>query len=124
MPLLTSATGRCFAAHAPVDAISPLLTAELALQDKRPRPNTPTTPEAVQQVLAEVRTQGLARAEDSLLPAVAGFCAPVFDFNGHMVLGIITMGAMAQFDSRWDSPVAQALRGAARRLSADLGYQV
>jgi len=122
MPLLTSATGRCFAAHAPVDAITPLLTAELALQGKRPLPNTPTTPEGVQQMLAEVRTQGLARAEDSLLPAVAGFCAPVFDFTGHMVLGIISLGAMAQFDSQWDSPVAQALRSAARRLSADLGH--
>jgi DNA-binding IclR family transcriptional regulator len=47
----------------------------------------------------------------------------VFDFTGHMVLGIITLGAMAQFDSHWDSPTAQALRSAARRLSADLGFQ-
>lgn len=47
----------------------------------------------------------------------------MFDFNGHMVLGIITLGAMAQFDSHWNSPVAQALRAAARRLSADLGHQ-
>ena len=99
MPLLTSATGRCFAAHAP------------------------TTPEEVQQMLAEVRVQGLAQAQDSLLPAVAGFCAPVFDFTGHMVLGLISLGAMAQFDSHRDSPVAQSLRHAARRLSTDLGYQ-
>ena len=123
MPLLTSATGRCFAAHASIDAINPLLAAELALQGKRSMPDTPTTPEAVQQMLAQVRTQGLARAKNSLLSAVAGFCAPVFVFTGHMVLGVITLGAMAQFDSHWDSPIAQALRAAARRLSTDLGYQ-
>ena len=31
MPLLSSATGRCFAAHAPAHAIAPLLEQELAL---------------------------------------------------------------------------------------------
>ncbi|MEO8542618.1 MAG: IclR family transcriptional regulator [Burkholderiaceae bacterium] len=123
MPLLTSATGRCFAAHAPPEAIAARLTEELASQGNRPRANTPTTPEAVQQMLTEVHVHGLARAVDSLLPAVAGFCAPVFDFDGHMVLGIVAMGAMAQFDSDWDSAVARALRVAARRLSADLGHQ-
>ena len=123
MPLLTSATGRCFAAHAPVDAITPLLAEELALQGRRPHANTPDNQDAVQHMLAEVRASGLARAVDSLLPAVSGFCAPVFDFDGHMVLGIIAMGSMAEFDSDWDGPIATTLRAAAHKLSVDLGYQ-
>ena len=123
MPLLTSATGRCFAAHAPVDAITPLLAEELALQGRRPHANTPDNQDAVQHMLAEVRARGLARAVDSLLPAVSGFCAPVFDFDGHMVLGIIAMGSMAEFDSDWDGPIATTLRAAAHKLSVDLGYQ-
>ncbi len=122
MPLLTSATGRCFAAYAPAKAIEPLLAEELAAQAARPHANVPDTAEGVRQMLAEVRAQGLARAIDSLMPAVAGFCAPVFDSDGHMVLGMISLGPMAQFDSNWDSPVAEALRSAARQLSADLGY--
>lgn len=124
MPLLTSATGRCFAAYAPAEAIAPLLSEELALQAARPQANTPTTQAAVQQMLAEVRAQGMARAIDSVVPAVAGFCAPVFDADGHMVLGMIALGPMARFDSRWDCPTAEALRAAARRLSSDLGHQV
>jgi DNA-binding IclR family transcriptional regulator len=123
MPLLTSATGRCFAAYAPAEAIAPLLADELALQAARPQTNTPTTHAAVQQMLAEVRAQGMARAIDSLVPAVAGFCAPVFDADGHMVLGMIALGPMARFDSRWDCPTAEVLRTAARRLSSDLGHQ-
>ena len=117
MPLLTSAT------HAPVDAITPLLAEELALQGRRPHANTPDNQDAVQHMLAEVRARGLARAVDSLLPAVSGFCAPVFDFDGHMVLGIIAMGSMAEFDSDWDGPIATTLRAAAHKLSVDLGYQ-
>ena len=123
MPLLTSATGRCFAAYAPVESITPLLADALAAQGHRPHADTPATGEAVQQVLAEVRARGLARAVDSPLPAVAGFCAPVFDFNGHMVMGIIAMGSTAHFDSDWEGPIAATLLAIARKLSADLGHQ-
>ena len=66
---------------------------------------------------------GIARAVDSLLPAMAGFCAPVFDFDRHMVLGIVALGSIAGFDTDWDGAVARALRTAAAQLSSDLGYK-
>ena len=59
---------------------------------------------------------------DTLLPGIVGFCAPVFDSDGHMVLGMITLGPAANLDARWDGSVHRPLAAAAARLSSDLGY--
>ena len=60
---------------------------------------------------------------DSLLTGVAGFCAPVFDAQGRMAMGVVVLGSVSTFDSRWDGPLAQALLRSTRQLSADLGYR-
>ena len=121
MPLLSSATGRCFAAHVSCEAIAPLLRAELARARALERTDLPRTQAELARLLKEVRDQGLARVIDHLLPGIAGFCAPVFDFDGHMVLGIVALGSVATFDAAWDGVVATALRAAAHQLSRDLG---
>ncbi len=121
MPLLTSATGRCFAAHANPVAIAPLIKAELAALAKAPRGDVPTTMVAVQALLKQTRDKGLGRVSDTLLPGIAGFCAPVFDASSHMVLGLVSLGSTASFDASWDGVIAKALRQAAAQLSADLG---
>ena len=59
---------------------------------------------------------------DDPLPGIVGFCAPVFDSDGHMVLGMITLGPAANLDARWDGSVHRPLAAAAARLSSDLGY--
>lgn len=125
MPLLSSATGRCFAAWLAQEALAPLLREELArLQRQRqPLPDVPTTMAQVQRLLSQTREQGLGRVVDSLLPGVAGFCAPVFDADGHLALGIVTLGPTSGFDCAWDGAVATTLRAAAARLSDDLGYR-
>ncbi len=122
MPLLSSATGRCFAAWLPQDALAPLLRDELARMQRQPLPDVPATMAQVQRMLAETRARGLGRVVDSLLPGVAGFCAPVFDADGHLALGIVTLGPTSGFDSTWDGAVATLLREAAQRLSSDLGH--
>ena len=119
MPLLTSATGRCFAAYLStqtrLDKIAPLLQEELALAAKLPnlsrRSDLPTSMPEVQRLLGEVRGHG-----------IVGFCAPVFDSDGHMVLGMVALGSAATFDTAWDGAVATPLRAAAAQLSSDLGY--
>lgn len=123
MPLLSSATGRCFAAYKPLNALTPLLEQELAQLAHAPRADLPTTMVAAQALLAQVRKRGLARVVDALIPGIAGFCAPVFEASHHMVLGIVSLGATANFDSRWDGAVACALRSAAQQLSRELGYR-
>ncbi len=122
MPLLSSATGRCFAAHARLDAIEAMIEEELAQIKASARSDLPTTRAEVNDLLAEVRKRGMARVVDSLLPSVAGFCVPVFDSDGHMALGMVALGSLAHFDPQWDGAVATALLASARRLSADLGH--
>ncbi len=121
MPLLSSATGRCFAAYANLQAITPMLKAELAALGKTPSVDVPSTMAQVAALFKEVRSRGLARVSNSLLPGIAGFCAPVFDASGHMVLGLVSLGSTANFDTAWDSPIAHALQRAAAQLSTDLG---
>ena len=122
MPLLSSATGRCFAAHAAREAIEPKLKEELARAQKQRRSDVPATMPEVRQMLEEVRLRGLARVVDVLLPGIVGFCAPVFDADRHMVLGIVAVGPTGSFDADWDGAVAVPLRAAAARLSDDLGF--
>jgi DNA-binding IclR family transcriptional regulator len=123
MPLLSSATGRCFAAHVSREAVAPLLREELARARQLGRTDLPRTQAELKQLLQEVREQGLARVVDTLLPGIAGFCVPVFDFDGHLVLGIVAMGSVASFDTGWNGAVAAPLRAAAEQLSAELGYR-
>lgn len=123
MPLLSSATGRCFAAYAPAEAIAPMLKEEMARAQKQGRTDVPLGMPAVRALLQDVRQRGMARVMDTLLPGIVGFCAPVFDSDGHMALGIVALGPTGTFDSEWNGAVATPLAAAAAQLSSDLGHR-
>jgi DNA-binding IclR family transcriptional regulator len=126
MPLLSSATGRCFSAFiahgGAADKAQPMIEAELALARKLGRSDLPSTAAQVQAMNTETRAQGLGRVVNVLLPGISGFCAPVFDADGHLALGVVSLGSTATLDTDWAGPVAQALRGFAAQLSSDLGW--
>lgn len=128
MPLLGSATGRCFAAFMgpegrDAERLAAMLREELVRLRRLPHPSDlPQSQEAAQRVLAEVRQRGLARVVDSLLPGVAGFAAPVFDAQGRLALALVVLGSVATLDTDWNGAPAQALRRCAHQLSADLGH--
>jgi DNA-binding IclR family transcriptional regulator len=126
MPLLSSATGRCFAAFnshgGAAEKAGPMIEEELALARKIGRSDLPSTPAQVQAMLKETRQQGLGRVVNVLLPGISGLCAPVFDADGHLVLGVVSLGSSATLDTAWDGPIAQSLRHFAQQLSADLGW--
>ena len=123
MPLLSSATGRCFAAYVSKDAIAPMLREELARAQKQGRADVPATMAAVRTMLDEVRARGASRVVDVLLPGIVGFCAPVFDADGHIALGIVALGPTGTFDPEWDGAVHSPLRQSAQQLSRDLGWR-
>ncbi|MCU0764058.1 MAG: IclR family transcriptional regulator [Hydrogenophaga sp.] len=133
MPLLTSATGRCFAAFMGTEGrdaerIGPMLREELARLKKLPRngmplDDVPQTPQDVQAMLDETRRHGVARVVHSLLPGVGGFCAPVFDAQGRLAMGLVVLGSVATLDTDWNGTPAQALLRCARQLSLDLGHR-
>ena len=128
MPLLSSATGLCFAAFmatrqsAVNTRLKLLLKDELARAQKLGRPGVPANMAEVNALLVEARKHGLGRVVNTLLPGVGGFCAPVFDADGHMVLGMVALGSLSSFDADWLGAVATPLKAAARQLSSDLGY--
>jgi DNA-binding IclR family transcriptional regulator len=122
MPLLSSATGRCFAAFLSKEAITPLLRDEIARAQKQRRADIPASLAEARALLDEVRERGAARVVDTLLPGIVAFCVPVFDSDGHIALGIVALGPNGTFDPDWDGAVDRPLRAAARQLSSDLGY--
>jgi len=122
MPLLSSATGRCFAAWMPAALTAPLLQAEMQQARDAGRRDLPTTASALQALLAEVRQHGGARVIDTLLPGNAAFCVPVFDASGHLALGLLSLGPTAGFDTAWNGAVHAPLHAAALQLSQDLGH--
>ncbi|HVZ42665.1 MAG TPA: IclR family transcriptional regulator [Ramlibacter sp.] len=123
MPLLTSATGRCFAAYAPQEAIAPMLKEEMARALKQQRSDVPRTMAQVRALLEDVRKRGMARVVDTLLPGIVGFCAPVFDSDGHVALGIVALGPTGTFDPEWGGAVDRPLKACAAQLSRDLGHR-
>ena len=121
MPLLSSATGRCFAAHASREAIASMLKDEIARAQKQGRSDVPLSLAQARAVFDEVRQRGAARVVDVLLPGIVGFCAPVFDSDGHMVLGMVALGPNGIFDAAWGGAVDAPLRAAASHISSQIG---
>ena len=126
MPMLSSATGRCFAAFVGhgggADKAQPKIEAELALTRKLGRSDLPSTAAEVKAILKETREQGLGRVVNVLLPGISGFCAPVFDADGHLALGVVSLGSSATFDVAWTGALATTLLRMTRQLSVDLGW--
>jgi DNA-binding IclR family transcriptional regulator len=65
----------------------------------------------------------VGRVVNALLPGVVGFCAPVFDSDGHLALGMVSLGPASSFDAAWDGKAAKALKQAAQQLSIELGHR-
>ncbi len=122
MPMLASATGRCFAAWLSREMTAPLMEPEIERAQKARRQDLPQTPEAATAMLDEVRERGTARVVDTVLPGIVAFCVPVFDASGHIVLGLMTLGSLATFDPEYGGAIDKPLQAAARQLSSDLGW--
>lgn len=121
MPLLGSATGRCFAAFMPPAQTKLLLNAEMAQLDKIHRPGMPGNAAQAQALLEETRQHGIARVMDTLLPGINGLAAPVWDASGRICLALVSLGSSASFDASYDGGSAQLLRRYGQQLSRELG---
>lgn len=118
--VLTSASGRAFAAW-----LSPAQTAALIGRERAtlPLPAALQTDAGVQDMLAQVRTQGVAVVHDyHLVPGVSAAGAPVFSHSGEVKLTLLVIGVKGMIDLGPDGPVVQALAQAAQALSRRLGW--
>lgn len=120
MSLLNTATGLVFAACLPHDVVAAMLKQEalrLYGTDERARPDAA----AMKRTLDGVQKRGLARAVGKPIPGINALSAPVFDFNGRIVLAITALGPSGTFDAAWDGQLATAIRRCAASVSTTLG---
>jgi DNA-binding IclR family transcriptional regulator len=124
-----TASGRLFSAYLPAEVVRAALEEErareqvlgLRAQPGMPAPRPLPRWEDFEPTLAEVRAHGMSRSEGAVIQGVSAMSAPVFDHAGQMVMAITAIGPSGVFDTRWDGPLAQALRDCARTVSQRLG---
>lgn len=122
MPLLSSATGRVFAAFLDPALTAPLIEAELRTRTRMKPPRYPRNAAEVAAMREAVGESRIGYVNGDLLPGVDSVSTPVFDRDGRIVLAITALGNAASFDARIDGPVARAIRRAAEALSQRLGF--
>lgn len=122
LPLANSATGRAFVAYCRSPFLKKLLERELRASAEAGKTTVTALMRELEPIIDEIRLHGIARASNSLTPGINGFSAPVFDHTGHMVAAITSLGSVGNFDTEWNSPLALAIKEAARALSSRLGF--
>jgi len=121
LEVLSSASGRVFAAWLQNDAVNRQIGKELAAGDHLP-PDLRTR-EAVDQMLAQVRADGYSAISDYyLVTGVEAVAAPVFNFRNEITMAMLAVGVKGMFDVSPGSAVVTGVKRAATELSLRLGY--
>ena len=125
LPLLGSATGKVFAAYSNRSLTQPYLDAEITAAQKTGSSEF-INPFQVDQHLEQVRQARIGDVQNAIMAdinekGVNGYSVPVFDASGTIVLALTMMGDSDAFPK--DDPALQALKEAANRLSARLGWK-
>lgn len=121
MSLSNTATGRLFAAFLPPKVVENFLATDMSRLGLHADPKQHDH-KKLEAELAEIRRRGMARTLGEPIPGINAFSAPVFDFEGNIVLAITVMGPLGTFEEAWDGKIAQALRKCCEEISTQLGY--
>ena len=119
LPVLSSA-GCAFLSYFPAKERAAITAAEL----ERPRVLTSTrltSRKEVERVLHAVRRHGVARIPGLYGQGYAAASAPIFDHEGTVRVVLTVLVDKRHTDLRLGGPTVQALRDAARRVTADIG---
>jgi DNA-binding IclR family transcriptional regulator len=117
-PILTSSTGRTFAAWLPPEDTASRLVAEFAALTAWPVPGCPRNPSEAAEHFAEIRARRMERATGQLGVGIHGLSAPVFDGRDRICAVISMLGHADSIDIGWDSPFAQGLTEAATAITS------
>jgi DNA-binding IclR family transcriptional regulator len=124
MSILGTATGRAFAGVMPIDHIERAMAVALGDREAQRAPLLKSKSKDLQDAVAELREQGVARAVGKPIPGVNAFSAPAFDHEGQPVIVITALGYQDSFPADWNSDVAQSVRDAAAEISIRLGWRI
>jgi DNA-binding IclR family transcriptional regulator len=120
MPLLTSATGRVFAAFMPWERVKDLVSKEMALLRKRKDGNQIDLP-AFKSLLEKIRKNSVAQVDGTQLSSISALSAPIFDSESRLVAAITALGPRGLFDCSIKGPVATTLIAVSNNISSLLG---
>lgn len=118
--LLTSASGRMFAAHLPRSTTEALIARERAIHSL---PAELQSLSGIEAMLAQVRADGFAIVSDyHLVPGVSAAAAPVFNFKQEITMVVLAIGVKEMIDLSPSGRVVKSLMHCAKDLSLRLGY--
>jgi DNA-binding IclR family transcriptional regulator len=124
LPLLTSASGRVFAAYLERKVTRGLIQAELRLKEGPAAFAGLHTMQEVDTMLEEVRRDGVASVVGLLHVGVTSIGAPIMDHNNYVVGALALVGTVGKVDPSCSGKPANTLRGIASALSRRLGATV
>ena len=120
LKLLTSASGRAFAAWLPPSTTAASMARERGMLALPPELQSSA---GIDAMLAEVRQHGVAVVSDyHLVPGVSAAASPVFNFKHEITLTVLAIGVKGMIDLTLQGPVVTALKRSAQALSLRLGH--
>lgn len=121
MPLLSSSTGRVFAAYLDRRKTRAMIDRELADRKGAAAKGGLRSLRDVEKLLAKIEKDGMAVGVGLMHPGVVGMSAPIFDIHGDIVATINLAGMNGIIDPRPQSRARRALLAAAADLTHQLG---
>lgn len=122
LPTLWSATGQAFWAHGDDGALQALVAQDWLQASPEQRAPWPDAA-ALNPLRAQVRAQGCAVVQDTLLRGISAVAAPVFNHTGRVVAVLTALGASGGLDPNPSGEVAQRVRHEALALSEAMGWR-
>lgn len=111
LPILSTATGRVFAAFMPDEMTASLIEAE---QRRSPRFRDP-------KIIEDARQRGFAAVEGTAVPGISAVSVPVFDHNNKIAGVIGALGRTEEIDAAPAGKVTKALLKGAAEISRRMG---
>lgn len=111
LPMLSTASGRVFAAFMPHEMVAPLIEAE---QRHFPRFSDP-------KIIGEARQRGFAAVDGTVVPGVSAVSVPVFDHNNKIAGVIGALGRTEELDTTPEGTVTRVLLRGAAEISWRMG---
>lgn len=122
MSMTRTATGRVFATYLPRHVLERFVEEKSSPMMKGQTSDVVEFGPAFEGMVSSVRNRGFDRAVGVPVPGAHAFCAPVFDYTGHLAFAVTIMGPEGEFDYAWSSPLAAQLLESTRGISQRLGY--
>lgn len=118
LPMLTSATGRIFAAFLPEATTRPVVAREIAALPKARRRKARAD---FAEIVADVTKHGLSRSLGDYSPGIHAIGAPIFDHQGALAATVTVFAPAGEVDTALGGSAARALREVVAHISRRMG---